>query len=333
MSASGNNTVGVASHPDDKVKDVPYIFTSLRYDPLLRDFEDPLKQKTKSASSHGRNNPWYNSPLYHCRFHQERLIQAAQKLDLKECLRRPCLKSPESFEIYILGAYGRYLETSDNHAISSDTPLKIRFVMTEPGTGKSTSTEDIIKISFDPTPATSLDLLYPTSLTLTPIQRQSLKPHYTVVLDYLPTEITLYTTIKTERRAMYTAARERMDTLLAALHTENIKTASTITSDATEIILFNPAGQITEGSVTSVYFYRDGRWITPPVGMEYGGLAGTARRWALEMGICEERVVTRDSVKEGEEVWLSNGVRGFLPGVVLWARGEPGTNGSGEQDE
>lgn len=43
---------------------------------------------------------------------------------------------------------------------------------------------------------------------------------------------------------------------------------------------------------------------------------GTTRRYALEQGLCEEGIVMKDSIKVGEKVVLSNGVRGFGWGIV-----------------
>src|SRR5690242_8414621 len=34
-----------------------------------------------------------------------------------------------------------------------------------------------------------------------------------------------------------------------------------------EVILFNRVHEVTEGTLTSLYFYRGGRWVTPPVGV------------------------------------------------------------------
>jgi 4-amino-4-deoxychorismate lyase len=71
-----------------------------------------------------------------------------------------------------------------------------------------------------------------------------------------------------------------------------------------------------EGSLTSVYFWRQGQWTTPPVDVGLGGQRGTTRRWALEKGLAVEGVVTYQSLVDGEECWISNGVRGFVFGTV-----------------
>jgi hypothetical protein len=35
-------------------------------------------------------------------------------------------------------------------------------------------------------------------------------------------------------------------------------------------MLHNECGEMTEGSITSLYFFRGGRWVTPPVGVPAG---------------------------------------------------------------
>ena len=81
-----------------------------------------------------------------------------------------------------------------------------------------------------------------------------------------------------------------------------------------EILLYNPTSEITEGTLTTPYFFRAGTWLTPSA--RSGGNQGTTRRWALEKGLCVEGVVRREDVMVGEVVWLSNGVRGWGWGKV-----------------
>lgn len=100
---------------------------------------------------------------------------------------------------------------------------------------------------------------------------------------------------------MYEAARERVS-------------IPSFTTPA-EVFMYGENDEMTEGSLTSVYFLRDGRWVTPPV--DSGGQAGTTRRWALGEGMCQEAVVRKEDVREGEEAWVSNGVRGFIQGKVI----------------
>lgn len=122
---------------------------------------------------------------------------------------------------------------------------------------------------------------------------------------------------KTSRRLLYDAALARVNHL-------GLRNSST-TADAggrdlpLMPILHNSAGHVTEGAYASVYFFRDGQWVTPPVteldaaedDEAAGAQAGTTRRWAIERGLVAVATVERDSVTEGEVIWLSTGVRGF----------------------
>lgn len=134
--------------------------------------------------------------------------------------------------------------------------------------------------------------------------RSELAATYDIYIDTAPTpQSTPHTSYKTSHRASYNTARSR------ALPDP--------TDFSQEVLLFNTHGQMTEGSVLTPYFYRGGRWVTPAVeGEEHGGQRGTSRRWAVERGLCVVGTVERGSVRVGEKVWLSNGVRGFGWGRV-----------------
>lgn len=126
----------------------------------------------------------------------------------------------------------------------------------------------------------------------------------TLVIDPEATKPSPFIFFKTTRREDYDEARKRM--------------AGMTTSDNSEILLHNPSGMMTEGSRTSVFFFRDGRWVTPPAGKEVdGGQNGTTRRWALQQGLCTEADVLLESVRPGEMCWVSNGARGFWRGTVV----------------
>jgi branched-subunit amino acid aminotransferase/4-amino-4-deoxychorismate lyase len=77
----------------------------------------------------------------------------------------------------------------------------------------------------------------------------------------------------------------------------------------TEVLLYNTNGELIDGSITTLYFYRDNKWVTP----RGGGLEGTTRRYALEAGLCSvaDSAVRSDSLRDGETIWLSNAFRGF----------------------
>ncbi|OJD09721.1 hypothetical protein AJ78_08962 [Emergomyces pasteurianus Ep9510] len=160
---------------------------------------------------------------------------------------------------------------------------------------------------------------------------------WTLRVDTQPTNPSLFTRHKTTVREHYTAARMRAG--IASLH------------EKTDVLIYNPDGEVMEGSITSVYFRRRRRgsspsssvstipvpvpdikgagadpdnnsyyWVTPPLAS--GGNAGTSRRYALAAGACVEEVVRVEELRgwegNGKEgwVWLSNGVRGFMPAVL-----------------
>jgi 4-amino-4-deoxychorismate lyase len=131
------------------------------------------------------------------------------------------------------------------------------------------------------------------------------EPKYKFFIDRDVTLQNAHTSFKTTWRPHYDACRPRT-------------VAKQNDGPQVEILLRNPKGEITEGSLTTVYFLRDGSWVTPPVHEEYSGQRGTTRRWALDSGICaREEAVKAESVRNNEYVWVSNGVRGFGWGVVV----------------
>lgn len=194
-------------------------------------------------------------------------------------------------------------------------------------------------------------------------------PQWALHLDTEPTPPSSFTSLKTTHRPQYTSSRARALPAEAGL-TEQNPSGGTYH----EVLMFNSVGEMTEGSTTSLYFFRGGRWVTPPVGStpkgpaqppvadekggdegqaptksdgessgrrdetdglpqfegrwghslrastswpDSGGQRGTTRRWALRAGICSEEIVEKSTVRIGEEVWVSNGVRGFGKGKVI----------------
>lgn len=160
-------------------------------------------------------------------------------------------------------------------------------------------------------------------------------PQWTIKLDTAPTPSSPLTLLKTSSRSMYDQSRER------ALP------SNPTNPSYCEVMLYNEVDELTEGTLTSLYLFRGGRWVTPPVGVPSGefsgrtlkdgedegelrspfagrwghsvrsakvgagGQRGTSRRWALGKGFCMEEPVSVDTVRVGEGVWVSNGVRGF----------------------
>ena len=121
------------------------------------------------------------------------------------------------------------------------------------------------------------------------------------------TSPTLFTRHKTTHRRQY-------DNALALLHASAPDLVVNGIKLQSEILIVNDRWEIMEGCRFTPYFLRENKWITPIA--RCGGNVGTTRHWALEIGLCEEGVVNEGSVKEGEIVVLSNGVKGFQSGIV-----------------
>lgn len=155
-----------------------------------------------------------------------------------------------------------------------------------------------MEIGIEPIMTTKQPLLFPTTLDLGKSSQQaaSSTPIFKAVLDVLPTRTTTFTRDKTHYRTMYNYARQ-----CASIQSYQ---------DAKEVILFNRDNQVMDGSITTPYFYRDGKWVTPH--QDCGGQQGTTRRWAIDQGICHGGIIDIASIKHGEIIWLSNGVKGFF---------------------
>lgn len=122
-----------------------------------------------------------------------------------------------------------------------------------------------------------------------------------VFVDRQPTLPSKLTTHKTTSRSHYDNARSRC----------NIEHDGPTQS---EVLLYNQEREVMEGSLCTPYFLRDGLWTTPS--LSSGGNAGVSRRMALEAGLCVEGIVHIDELLDGETIWLSNAVRGFMQGRV-----------------
>jgi len=110
------------------------------------------------------------------------------------------------------------------------------------------------------------------------------------------------TTYKTTYREEYNKARQRVGVLETAGFADG------------EVLLTNEEEEVMGGCFSTVYFHREGRWVTPRA--ESGCKVGVSRRWAVECAGVEESMIQKEEVREGEVVWLSSAVGGFCWGVV-----------------
>lgn len=253
------------------------IISSLRYDPAL---PDTVTQQV--ADSYPRPlTPYYLIP-----YHQDRLANAARQFNWHKAL--PTLEQD----------LDKFHSTLDSFIPDRTKPWRLRIVIED----KATPTAGLV-VEANPTPPIDpRQLLLPLADT-----HPAQTPAWRVYVDSQPTVPSAFTTHKTTAREYYTAARHRAGIMSP--------------QEQAEVLVVNPAGEVMEGSITTPYFRRRGspasgpEWVTPP--LECGGNAGTTRRYALAQGFCTEEVMPAAGLVDGEQCWLSNGVRGFMRGIVV----------------
>jgi 4-amino-4-deoxychorismate lyase len=322
------------------------LFTSLRYDPLL------LESQENSRPDLNFITP---SPFYMLAYHRGRMVEAAQHFDFHAVAS--FLSDGSALHSELLKRVKEWQSKNGEQ----DGPLKLRILFDKDAN---------MTVDFASIPAVPLITLYPTSFdppnpeppkphpantfTPSPLTGGALNlgptdslptsppnpPEWKLKLDTQPTPSSPFTLLKTTKREMYDTSRERAlpENPSAPAHRE--------------VILYNTVHEITEGTLTSLYLYRGGRWVTPPVGVPSaftsdptipnadegelrvpfagrwghsvrsakvgaGGQRGTSRRWALGKGFCMEEPVHVGTVEVGEGCWVSNGVRGFGFGRVV----------------
>ncbi|PYH78102.1 aminodeoxychorismate lyase [Aspergillus uvarum CBS 121591] len=256
------------------------IISSLRYDPALRDLS------TKNAANttfHPSSTPYYLLP-----YHQARLRNAAECFGWKEALL---------FLRNDLSQFSRYLDT---HILDKTKPWRIRIVIDRTGA-----------CTVEVNPTASIDPLN----MLIPNRDHAHSNLWNIYVDTGCITPSAFTRHKTTARDFYNAARVRAG-IMSPL-------------DEAEVLLVNPEGQVMEGSITTPYFRRrrptskgeslesdtEPGWVTPP--LSSGGNAGTTRQYALAEGFCAEQIIEAAELIDGEECWLSNGVRGFIRGRIV----------------
>ncbi|KAH6621942.1 hypothetical protein C7974DRAFT_314433 [Boeremia exigua] len=340
------------------------LFTSLRYDPLLL---------TSPENSRPDLNFLAPSPFYMLAYHRDRMVEAAQHFDFAPVVA--ALADGAALHATLLGEVRAWQEKEG----SRDGPLKVRVCFDAAGS---------MTVNFVPVPPVPLATLYPTSFAppREPAQKhpaQAFTPspltggpsdslpagnqdpnaapraaEWLLHLDTAPTPRTPFTLLKTTQRGPYTASRARAIPAVKPAVSSDPPSApsSAAVSPAalTDVILFNAVREVTESTLASLYFWRGGKWVTPPVGVPEayklpsahpptaadegelrapfagrwghsvrsakvgaGGQRGTSRRWALGKGFCMEEGVDVETVRVGEGVWVSNGVRGFGWGRVV----------------
>lgn len=232
------------------------LFTSLRYDPALL-------QVPESGLEYAGWNLGNKSPLYMLDLHRDRLLRAATFWGWNQAVE------------VLSGDSG--LKTLEDFIVSQvspvqNAPLRVKVVVSKEG-GMSCETSQ--------TPETGLTNLFPERLPPPGENAQdgrlrlpSKELVYSVVIDTFRTTPSEFTHFKTTMRHMYDTARQR-----ARINLPDNKEA---------LLVNDSSGSLMEGTLTTPYLWRGGRWVTPPVGAQFrrsagsGGQDGTTRRWMLE---------------------------------------------------
>jgi 4-amino-4-deoxychorismate lyase len=251
------------------------LFTSIRYDPLL--VEAP-KHGDLSMPDWNRKE---SSPWYMLDYHRDRMLKAAVHFGWTTAVQ--IIDGPEGLKNLedLLEPFTR---------AASLQPHRVKILLDEAGN---------LTYESGPVGETNLKNLFPPLLpvpndvkvveadnAMTVLPKQ---PEYEVYIDSELSPPTAFTHHKTTKRQIYDAARRRHALGMA---------------DPKEVLLVNPKdGSVMEGSITTPYFWRGGRWVTPPVSQRFregrgsGGNDGTTRRWALERSVLTTHFLTSDHAK------------------------------------
>ncbi|EGX95863.1 Aminotransferase, class IV [Cordyceps militaris CM01] len=264
-----------------------YIFTSLRYDPSLQ-------QVPSRGFQHAAWNYNHVSPFYCLDYHRDRLLQAATHWEWQSAI--DALTGEEALT-RLADSANEFLGTSQM------TPVRLRIIVHAHGT---------IEFQKFDTPDAALQNLFPSRLPAPGATPGSMEARRLVVYALLRDDASIsrseFTHHKTSKRDVYNEARDR---------------AGIKMGERKEVLMVNAEnGEVMEGSITTPYFWRNNRWVTPPVSAEFssslgsGGNNGTSRRYALENKLAVEEPVKAEALVDGEECWISNGVSGFIAAQV-----------------
>ncbi|KAL8775022.1 MAG: hypothetical protein Q9209_000501 [Squamulea sp. 1 TL-2023] len=277
------------------------VISSIRYDRFLS-----YSSRNTLISDDG-NEP---SPFYMLRYHRDRMLAAVDELGWTEARN---VLGGRSGVIRLKQVLQAHLTDSYSSAELSQ-PLKLRVTINLEGYYSVTSTA----LPFLPLSTLSFSHFPPVLSQLPPsIDHATPDRSWRIFISPIPVSPSLFTRHKTSERAVYDKARSLVPATRRRELPDDI---------LGEMLIVNHCGEVMEGSITTPYFWRRGRWVTPPTSA--GGHIGTTRRFALETGLCVEETVLEESITGGEAIWLSNGGRGWGWGEIEKLEVDGGPNGS-----
>lgn len=86
-------------------------------------------------------------------------------------------------------------------------------------------------------------------------------------------------------------------------------------SDCDEVVFLNEHGRVTEGSRTNIFIAKGKRLVTPKE--EDGLLGGCLRGELIDNGLCEEGEIYLDDLRDADDVFLGNSLRGLIRAVLV----------------
>lgn len=78
--------------------------------------------------------------------------------------------------------------------------------------------------------------------------------------------------------------------------------------DCRDVIFRNEKNEITEGAISNIFIWRDGRCYTPPLGC--GLLGGIGRQTMIKKLKAQEKILYLEDLKRAEKIILTNSIRG-----------------------
>jgi para-aminobenzoate synthetase/4-amino-4-deoxychorismate lyase len=85
--------------------------------------------------------------------------------------------------------------------------------------------------------------------------------------------------------------------------------------DCDDVVLWNPADEVTETTIANLVVELDGHRVTPPVSC--GLLPGTFRAELLATGQVSEAAITVGQLRAAPRFWLVNSVRGWCDATLI----------------
>jgi hypothetical protein len=281
----------VSTTPADPAEE-RFVFTTIRYDPQL------VQSAENTAVSCNKPCPFYMFEHHYTRMQVAKWNLASwaddstsesspRSAEDKELLR----KSPGSPAELLHGLLSAVETWKKTYPTVEPESLRVKLRLYTNG--------QIRTEIFNPIPRLPLSTLFPATLGTPAEHRDSGKIEWTISLDANPTEPTESTIIKTYDRSAYDRARA--------------SAGITSFAERREVLLYTASGLVLDGSLSTPYIYRGGRWVTPM--SSTGGQQGCTRRWALMKNLCVEGDVEAQSLVQGEVVFMSNAIKGFFPTI------------------